>query len=323
MIALIVFTEVGTPMMWAGFFTLIALLLWLDLGVLHKKQAVLGPKDAIKGTLAWMSMALLFCLFLGWRNGKETALQFFQGYLVEEMLSVDNLFVILVIFKAFKVPEEFRHRVLYWGILGAVVMRLIFILAGVALIHKFAWLEWVLGAFLIYTGVKLLVHKDKEEEGPDPMQSPVLRLFRRVVPSVNEFRGSHFWVREDGKLKATPLLAVLVMVETTDLIFAVDSIPAIFGLVEDPFVIFSSNIFAVLGLRALFFLLAGLMGRFHYLKHALALILPFIGMKMLLKHHISITPNVSLLVIISTLAGAVLASFLREKKIKRKNPAGI
>jgi tellurite resistance protein TerC len=239
--------------------------------------------------------------------GPERALEFTTGYQIEEALSVDNMFVFLIIFTYFKVPAALQHRVLFWGILGALVMRAIFILAGAALIAKFHWIIYLFGAFLLFTGVRLVRDKGVEIH---PERNPVYRLFSRFVPSVKDYRGSHFVVKEGGRRYATPLLLVLVVVEATDVVFAVDSIPAIFAITTDPFIVYTSNIFAILGLRALYFVLAGAMSQFHLLKVALGLVLCFVGAKMVIADVLKIPVLVSLGVVAALLAGGVVGSLL-------------
>jgi tellurite resistance protein TerC len=243
--------------------------------------------------------------------GSERALAFLSGYLIEKALSVDNLFVFIVVFSVFAVPAKLQHRVLFWGILGALVMRAIFIALGSALLHEFHWLAYLFGAFLVYTGVKLFVQRSGEVH---PERNPLFRLFRRFVPSVDDYRGGHFTVVEAGKRYATPLLLVLVAIEATDIVFAVDSIPAIFAITTDPFIVFTSNIFAILGLRALYFALAGMMAKFHYLKVGLSFVLVFVGGKMLLAGVYEIPILASLGVIVALLGGSIVASLLAGKR---------
>jgi len=259
-------------------------------------------------TTIWVALALLFNLGVYVWFGAERALEFLTGYVIEKALSVDNIFVFLVVFAVFAVPAALQHRVLFWGILGALIMRAIFIVLGAALLQRFHWVIYLFGAFLVFTGIKLLVQRAGEVH---PERNPLFRLFRRWVPSVPDYRGAHFIVVEGGKRYATPLLLVLVAIEATDLVFAVDSIPAIFAITMDPFIVYTSNIFAILGLRALYFALAGMMEKFHYLKVGLSLVLAFVGVKMLLVGVYKIPILVSLGVIVALLAGAVVASLLR------------
>ncbi len=306
--------SIGTPALWIGFLVFVLAMLALDLGVFHRKEHAVRPREAAIWSVVWISLALLFNLGVYHWFGSVRALEFLTGYLIEKALSVDNLFVFLVVFSYFSVPAKLQHRVLFWGILGALFMRAAFIFAGAALIQSFHWVIYVFGAFLVYTGIKLLTHADAEQH---PEKNPVLRLFRRVVPAVPDYRGAHFVVREKGRLLATPLLAVLVVIEATDIVFAVDSIPAIFAITADPFIVFTSNIFAILGLRALYFLLAGMLGAFRFLKVGLGLVLAFVGAKMLSDHWIEVPIWVSLTVIAGLLVLSVVASVLipdREKK---------
>jgi tellurite resistance protein TerC len=273
-----------------GFHVFVVSMLALDLGVLQRKAHRPSMKEAAAWSLLWISLALLFALgiwkFWPWweptepTRGGEKALEFVTGYLVELSLSVDNLFVFLVIFRYFGVPGHLQHRVLFWGILGAVIMRATFILAGAALLHYFHWMIYIFGAFLIYTGYKLF--RSVEEE-IDPGRNPLLRLARRFFPVLSTYDTPHFWVLRDGRWHLTPLPLVLLVVESTDVVFAIDSIPAIFGITQDTFIVYTSNIFAILGLRALFFLLANFLGMFRYLSVGLALVLAFVGLKMLLE----------------------------------------
>lgn len=302
--------SVGTPALWIGFTLFVVVMLALDLGVFHRKAHEVRVREALAWTGIWVALALVFNLGIYFWFGTERALEFLTGYVIEKALSVDNLFVFLVIFSYFSVPSQLQHRVLLWGILGALVMRAVFILAGAVLLQRFHWVMYIFGAFLLFTGVKLLVQREAEVH---PERNPVLRLFRRVVPSVATYRDSHFIVREGGKWFATPLLAVLVVVEATDIVFAIDSIPAIFAVTSDPFIVFTSNIFAVLGLRALYFALAAMMGRFHYLKVGLGLVLAFVGMKMLIVDLYKIPILVSLMVVVGLLTASIVVSLLRPQ----------
>jgi tellurite resistance protein TerC len=259
-------------------------------------------------SLAWVSLALLFNVVVFLWLGTRSGLEFSTGYLVELALSVDNLFVFVALFAYFAVPRLLHHRVLFWGILGAVMMRAIFIVLGTALLQKFHWIMYVFGAFLVITGIKFLVQQEAEVE---PEHNPVIRLFKRFVPMVPEYRGSAFVVREAGRLYATPLALVLLTVEMTDLVFAVDSIPAVLAVTKDPFIVYTSNIFAILGLRSIYFLLAGIMGLFHYLKIGLAVVLMFVGIKMLLSDVYHIPIAVSLAFIALAIGGSIVMSLLR------------
>lgn len=299
--------SVGSPLLWIGFTVFVVAVLVLDLSVFHRRAHDVRMREALIWTGVWIGLALLFNLGVYMWFGAGPGLEFLTGYLIEKALSVDNIFVFLVIFAYFRVPGSLQHRVLFWGILGALVTRAIFILLGAALLHRFHWVVYIFGAFLVYTGIKLLRQNESEVH---PERNPVLRLFARLVPSVSDYRGARFLVVEGGRRYATPLLAVLVVVETTDLVFAVDSIPAIFAVTRDPFIVYTSNIFAILGLRALFFVLAGTMEKFHYLKFGLGLVLAFVGVKMLLAEVYKIPVGISLGVIAALLAGSIIISLL-------------
>jgi len=299
--------SIGTPVMWVGFIAFVLAMLALDLGVFHRKTHAVTTREALGWTGVWVGLALLFNVGVYVWFGPERALEFLTGYLIEKALSVDNLFVFLVLFSYFAVPAALQHKVLFWGILGALVMRAGFIFAGTALIQKFHWVIYIFGAFLVFTGIKLLLHHEGEMQ---PERNPVLRLFRRVVRAVSDYRGGSFVVKEAGRWYATPLLMVLVVVEATDIVFAVDSIPAIFAITVDPFIVFTSNIFAILGLRALYFLLAGMIGKFRFLKVGLGLVLAFVGAKMLLVDVVKVPIGYSLGVVGGLLLISVLASIL-------------
>jgi len=303
---------VGSPVWWAGFTLFILVMLFLDLAVLHRKAHEVSIKEAFTWTIVWIALAFGFAVIVYFEFGQQKALEYVTGYLIEKALSVDNIFVFLVIFSYLKVPPAYRHRMLIWGVLGAIVLRVIFILAGAALLAKFHWVTYIFGGFLIYTGIKLLGHGDTEI---DPGRSPILKLFRRILPVTDDYRGFALLTRHDGRLMATPLLLVLLTIEGSDVMFAVDSIPAVFAVTRDPFIVFTSNIFAILGLRALFFLLAGVMDRFFYLKYGLGLVLVFVGIKMLLVAlHIKVPIAFSLGVIAFILAGSIILSLLRPRK---------
>ena len=314
--------SIASPLLWTTFLTICGVLLILDLAVLNRGSKVSSAKAAIRNTLFFVAMGGLFAAYLAWEFGSGPALEFVTGYVIEYALSVDNLFVFLVIFTYFAVPAEHQHRVLFWGILGAILLRGVFIVAGAALLTKFAWMIFVFGAFLVYTGVKLLFTGD---ESIDPSKNPLLLLCQRFLPVTSEYHGARFFVRQTGenlgKLVATPLFLVLVVVDVIDVVFAVDSIPAIFAVTRDPFIVFSSNIFAVLGLRSLYFLLADLMGKFHYLKYGLGLVLAFVGLKMLLSEWWHMPIALSLGVILALLGGAVLASWLFPPKAPHELPS--
>ncbi|HET7459337.1 MAG TPA: TerC family protein [Gemmatimonadaceae bacterium] len=288
---------------WVGFNAFVLAMLALDLGVFNRKAHVITPKEAGTWTAVWVTLALLFAAGLHWYAGTPAALTFLTGYVIEEALSVDNIFVIVLIFAYFKVPAKYQHRVLFWGILGALVMRGTFIALGTLLITRFHWVLYVFGALLVFTGVRMAVRDDDSFDGDD---NAVARFVRRVIPLAPRIEGKHFFLREDGRPDgrwlASPLLLVLVMVEVTDLVFAIDSIPAIFSITRDPFLVYTSNIFAVLGLRSLYFLLAHVVERFYLLRYGLAVILVFIGVKMLGESFFHVPIGVSLAVIAGVLA---------------------
>jgi TerC family integral membrane protein len=301
------FDSAATPALWVGFTVLVLALLALDLFVLHRKPHAVRPREALLWVLVYGSLAVLFCGGVYLRFGSDRALEFLAGYVIEEALSVDNLFVFLVIFSFFHVPAELQHRVLFWGVVGALLLRAVFILLGAALIQSFHGVTYVFGAFLVVTGVKLLSRRGEQIH---PERNPVLRLLRRWLPVTEGYRGTHFTVVEGGRRYSTPLLLVLVLIEATDVVFAVDSIPAVFAVTADPFIVYTSNIFAILGLRSLYFALAGMMERFHYLKVGLALVLAFVGGKMLLASVFKIPIGWSLGIVVLLLAGSVAASLL-------------
>jgi tellurite resistance protein TerC len=303
--------SIGSPAAWIGFTVAVVVLLALDLGVFHRKAHVVGVREALAWTGVWVALALAFNAAVYFWFGSERALEFLTGYLIEKALSVDNLFVFLVVFSYFAVPPALQHRVLFWGIFGALLMRALFIVLGAALLQRFHFVIYVFGAFLVFTGIKLLAQRDEEAH---PERNPVLRLFRRTIPAVTEYRGAHFLVREGGRWLATPLFMVLVVVEATDIVFAVDSIPAIFAVTDDPFIVYTSNVFAILGLRALYFALAAMLGRFHYLKVGLGLVLVFVGTKMLIVDLYKIPIVLSLAAVALLLGGSIAASLLFPPK---------
>jgi tellurite resistance protein TerC len=279
----------------------------LDLGVLNRRAHEVKMKEALIWCAIWIGLALLFNLGIYFTQGSEKALLFLTGYIVEESLSVDNLFVFLVVFSFFQVPKIYQHKILFWGIIGAMLMRALFIGVGVSLMHQFHWIIYVFGVFLVYTGIKLLGKKDEEI---DPEKNPVIRLFRKIMPVTPAFEKDRFFIRKDNRIWATPLFIVLLVIETTDVIFAVDSIPAILAITTDSFIVYTSNIFAVMGLRAMFFALAGFMQMFHYLNYGLAVVLTFIGVKMLLADAYKMPVGVALGVILGVLTVSVVASIL-------------
>jgi tellurite resistance protein TerC len=295
---------------WIGFIAFVLAMLALDLGVFHRKAHAVKPKEAGVWVAVWVSLALVFAAGLWVFESREIALTFLTGYVIEESLSVDNLFVIVVIFNYFRVPPTTQHRVLFYGILGALIMRGIFIGLGSLLVSEFAWILYVFGAMLLFTGIRMMF---KQDESFDGEQNKVVKLVRKYIPMTPDYRGNDFFIMENGRRLATPLFLVLVLVEFTDLIFAVDSIPAIFGITTDPFIVFTSNIFAILGLRSMFFLLAAVVEKFYLLKYGLALILSFIGVKMLGEHFFHIDILVSLGIVIGTLAISIVASLIWPK----------
>lgn len=300
---------IGSPLLWVAFNAVVIGLLVLDLWVFHRHAHEVRTREALAWSIVWIALALLFNVGVWAWFGRDHALEFLTGYLIEKALSVDNLFVFLIIFSYFSVPPKYQHRVLFWGIIGALVMRALFIAAGAALLHRFHWIIFVFGGFLVFTGIRILVQKESEVH---PEQNPVVKLFKRAIPMVTTYDEAKFVVTRDGKRFATPLLLVLLVVETTDVVFAVDSIPAIFAVTRDPFIVYTSNICAILGLRALYFLLAGVMGKFHYLKYGLGLVLAFVGVKMLVSEFYKVPIGVSLAVIAGLLGGSIAASLLRR-----------
>ncbi len=297
--------------LWIAFNVFVLIMLALDLGVFHRKSKEVKIKDALIWTCVWVFLAFLFNVFVYYQIGQQEAFEFFTGYLIEKSLSVDNIFVIILIFSYFNVPSAYQHKVLFWGILGALVLRVIFILAGVELIHKFHWLIYIFGGFLVFTGIKILTQGDIKL---DPDKNPLVKLVRRIFPVTPDFEGDKFFLRRDGKLWATPLFVVVVVIEATDLVFAVDSIPAILAISDDAFIVYTSNVFAILGLRSLFFAVSGMEQYFAYLKYGLSAILIFVGLKMCLADVFKIPVEISLAFIILTLSLAVLASMAMQQK---------
>ena len=301
--------------LWIGFNAFVLVMLALDLGVFHRQAHEVSMKEAGAWSALWVSLALVFNFGIYHFMGPQAGLEFLTGYLIEKALSVDNIFVFVLIFSYFDVPARYQHRVLFWGILGALLMRGAMIAAGAVLISEFHWIIYVFGAFLVVTGIRMAM---QTERAIDAQKNPVLRLVRRFVPVSEAYHGQKFWVRAEvaGRLRlvATPLFVVLVLVETTDLIFAVDSIPAIFAITQDPFIVYTSNVFAILGLRALYFLLAGVIHRFHYLKLGLSVVLVFVGTKMLLTDIYKVPVGLSLGIIAVVLATSIVASLLMPKR---------
>ncbi len=302
------FETIGSPLLWAGFVMFVIAMLAIDLGVFHRKAHEVSLKEAATWSAVWVALAGVFNVGVWAWFGPERALEFTTGYLIEKALAVDNIFVFVVIFSAFAIPAIYQHRILFWGVLGALVMRAAFILAGSAFVQRFHWAMYVFGAILLATGVKLLVHRTQEIH---PERNPLVRGFQRIFPVTHEFAGDRFTVVRDGRRYATPLLLALVAVEVTDVVFAVDSIPAIFAITKDPFIVFTSNIFAILGLRSLYFLLAGVITRFVYLKVGLSLVLVFVGAKMLVADFYKVPIGASLGIIATILGASVVASLLR------------
>jgi tellurite resistance protein TerC len=285
-------------------------MLVLDLGVFHRRDHAVKFREALIWSIVWIALAAIFAVVIMFWHGRTPALEFVTGYVIELSLSVDNLFVFLLIFRFFQVPPAHQHKVLFWGILGALFMRAIFIAAGVGLIQRFHWIVYVFGAFLVYSGIKLFFQGEAEIH---PEKNPVLRLFRRLVPVTKDFEGNKFFVRRAG-LYATPLFIVLLVVETSDLLFAVDSIPAILSITRDAFIVYTSNVFAILGLRSMYFALAGMMEMFRYLHYGLSLVLMFVGAKMLLSHFFEIPTPIALASVAGLLAISVVASVINPKK---------
>lgn len=296
---------------WGGFNLLVLFMLALDLGVFHRKDHRISVKESLIWSVIWVVVALIFNVFVYFWQGEAKALQFFTGYLIERSLSIDNIFVFLLIFTYFGVPDKYQYKVLFWGIIGALVMRGLFIGIGALLIAKFHWVIYVFGAFLVYTGIKMGVVGDTKIE---PEKNPILKFVRRFIPITNNYDGGKFIVKEAGKKFGTPLFVVLIVVETTDVVFAVDSIPAIFAITLDPFIVYSSNVFAILGLRAMYFALAGLMDMFYYLKYGLAAILSFVGVKMLLSGFYKIPDMWALGIIGFLLTVSIIISVFKPHK---------
>ncbi|HSL29414.1 MAG TPA: TerC family protein [Anaerolineales bacterium] len=308
--------------LWVGFNLFVLALLALDLGVFHQKAHRVSIKEATIWSIVWISLSLLFNLgiYFFWdkiapasdyTNG-EAGLAFLTGYLLEKSLSVDNIFIFVVIFTYFAVPAQYQHRVLFWGILGALIMRGILIVIGAALLKEFHWIIYVFGAFLIFTGVRMAIERNEEAH---PEKNPIIKLLRRIMPVTENYEGEQFFVRRMGRVMATPLFLVLLVVESTDLIFAVDSIPAIFAVTDDPFIVYTSNVFAILGLRSLYFLLAGVVDKFYYLKLGLSAVLVFVGVKMLLTDIYKIPIGLSLGVIATILTVSIIASVRRARRL--------
>lgn len=313
-------------LLWIIFLSLVFVLLALDLGIFHKNAHSISTKEALGWTILWVSLAFLFSIvvYYAYQNawvanpekldGKEAVLEYITGYLIEQSLSMDNIFVIAVIFTYFKIPPLYQHRVLFWGILGALVFRGIMIAVGTVLIQRFEWIILIFGAFLLYSAYRMLF---SDGEGSHPERNPVIKVVRRFFPVTQDFHEDHFFVKQNGVKAATPLFVALMVVETTDILFAVDSIPAIFAVTRDPFIVFTSNIFAIMGLRSLYFVLASALDKFKYLKYSLVIILAFVGIKMLISYYVHIPSWISLAVIIVSLLGGIIVSWSSFKEKKR------
>jgi len=316
---------------WIGFIILIVVLLVLDMFVFHKKGEVVNVKKALWLSLFWISLALIFNVFIYFYQGKEPALEFFTAYVIEKSLSVDNLFVFILVFSSFKIDPRYQHDVLFWGILGALVFRAIFIFAGIALLEKFAWVMYVFGGFLVVTGIKMAVdfirekNKPAQEEKKDISQNRFMQFARRVFPTTDDISVPKFFRKIDGKRVATPFFLALLVIEVTDLVFAIDSIPAVLAVSTDMFIVYTSNIFAILGLRSLYFALRGVMDYFYYLKYALSAILLFIGFKMMFNHYahsndvdFHIATSTSLFIIVALIVISIACSVVRSKQLHEK-----
>lgn len=305
---------------WVGFNVFVLAMLALDLGVFHRDDHRVSGKEAAIWTVVWILLAVVFggALFV-WK-GADVAAQYFTGYLIEKALSADNVFVFLLIFSFFKVPPQYQHRVLFWGILGALVMRAVMIGVGTALLERFHWLIYVFGAFLAWTGIKMATQQESEAE---PKENGLVKLLRRFIPVTDDYVGNRFFVREGEKLLATPLFLVLLVVESSDVMFALDSVPAIFAVTTDPFIVYTSNVFAILGLRSMYFLLADVVGKLRFLKAGLSLILTFVGAKMLLSSVVTVPPTVSLGVIGTILAVTIGASLLLSPPVPARVPTSV
>jgi len=318
----------GTIWLWIGFNVFVLAMLALDLGVFHRKAHVVSIKEATIWSAVWIGLALIFNLglYFFWDkispasqySNSEAALAFFTGYLIEKSLSVDNIFVFVLIFTFFAVPAIYQHRVLFWGIIGALMMRAALIVVGAALLKEFHWIIYLFGGFLIFTGIKMALHRNQEMH---PERNPLVKLLRKIIPVTENYEGDKFFIRRAGKLMATPLFLVLLLVESTDLVFAVDSIPAIFAVTNDTFLVYTSNVFAILGLRSLYFLLAGVVDKFYYLKLGLSVVLVFVGIKMTMVDNYKIPVGLSLGVIFMILAISITASLWRAQRMLKEDTA--
>ncbi|MBK9406423.1 MAG: TerC family protein [Ignavibacteria bacterium] len=303
-------------LLWLGFGLFLAVMLALDLGVFHKNSHVVEFKEAITWSGVWIGLAIIFNVGVFYFAGEVKGLEFLTGYLIEKSLSIDNVFIIALIFTYFNVPREYQHRVLFWGVIGALIMRAVLIAVGAVLITKFTWIIYIFGAFLIFTGFKMYFQKDHKI---DPDKNPLVKLSKKLIPVTDQYNKEKFFVVKEGKRFATPLFLVLLLVETTDLIFAVDSIPAIFAISKDPFIVFTSNAFAILGLRSLYFALAGVIHKFYYLKAGLSVILVFVGIKMLLIDIYKIPIGISLGFIALVVIISIYASVQKNKSLENKS----
>jgi tellurite resistance protein TerC len=303
----------GTPLHWIAFNIIVLIAVALDLGVFHRKTHKISVREALVWSLTWIGLACAFGVVISYYYGRQPALEFFAGYVIEKALSVDNLFVFLVVFRVFAVKEEFQQRVLGYGILGALLMRGAMIAAGAALLNRISWISYIFGAFIIYAGLHMLFAPDAEGH---PEKNFLVRYFSKHLRLTKDYRGEKFFTRENGLLFATPLLLVLLVVEITDVTFAIDSIPAVFGVTRDTFIVYTSNVFAILGLRALYFLLAGVLDKFAYLKIGLAFVLIFVGAKMIAEPWLHISVEISLAIVLGILAISVLVSLLVKKKLR-------
>ncbi len=299
---------------WLGFIAFLIISIAIDLGVARKKTEALSFKEAAVRVAIWVACALIFGVWVWQYFGAQKGLEYFTGYVIELSLSMDNVFIIAIIFSYFSVPMKYQHRVLFWGIVGALVMRGAMIWGGSELVKEYDWVLYLFGAFLVATGVKLALTRNKHY---DPGHNPVVRLVRKCIPMTSSFHGNKFWMKENGKWVATPLFLVLMLVEATDLIFAVDSIPAIFAVTLDPFIVFTANAFAILGLRSMYFLLAGLITQFYYLKLGLSVLLIYVGVKMLIVEFYHIPTDISLMIVVGILGVAVAASVVRAKRLRK------
>lgn len=297
--------------MWVGFLVFVFIMLAIDLGLFNRKSHEIKVKEALIWSAVWIALALIFNAGIYFVKGEEVAVQFLTGYVLEKSLSIDNLFVFLLIFNMFQVKSEYQHKILFWGVLGALILRAIFIMAGVALLHQFHWIIYVFGVFLIFTGIKMLFEKEQKIE---PEKNPLIKILKKIMPVSDKYDKGKFFTRIDMKRHATPLLVVLVLIEFSDLVFAIDSIPAILAISDDPFIVYTSNVFAILGLRSLYFALAGILGYFAYLKYGLSAILVFVGLKMTLADFFHVSTITSLLVIAGILLVSVLMSYIIPAK---------